>query len=313
MYSKETKNINLPQWTPNDHPDFLTDMNTAMETIDRAIGAVDENMTINNKKIAALNQSQDSTNQALAAINETLAGYPTINESIENINESINDLHTKNSNNSKTIVTMQAQITANTNSLSDVHQSIVEISKDIQTNTSNIEAVTEAEAANAAAINELEEKINSGSSQNDAAWTQSIEQGSNITIVRSGNILQLFFGTSNIAYSTSASSWGKTFTFANLHESVLKGMTLVKSNSKATFVVINSGAGVLLNATVTIQSGNTISVSVTSPGVSSASFSIEAIPPLLFFGIPSTTKIIEEAGSAAEPNKESEDNNAKNN
>lgn len=34
----ETNNLGLPQFTPNDHPDFLTDINDAFRKIDKAIG-----------------------------------------------------------------------------------------------------------------------------------------------------------------------------------------------------------------------------------------------------------------------------------
>ena len=40
MYSKKTPNLGLPQWGMKDHPDFLTDINEAFETIDSKVGTV---------------------------------------------------------------------------------------------------------------------------------------------------------------------------------------------------------------------------------------------------------------------------------
>lgn len=50
MYSLETPNLRLPQFQPNDHPDFLTDFNNAFEKLDKAVTEIRNDLTnINNQ------------------------------------------------------------------------------------------------------------------------------------------------------------------------------------------------------------------------------------------------------------------------
>lgn len=51
MYSNETPTLKLPQYTVDDHPDFLTDINRAFIKIDNAVTEIMEEIKkLNNFK-----------------------------------------------------------------------------------------------------------------------------------------------------------------------------------------------------------------------------------------------------------------------
>lgn len=89
MFSKETKNLGLPQWQPKDHPDFLTDMNEAFEKIDGGITEAKENDDL----VKATAEAVDTLNEKVASLETTVLGLPTQTD-IDAIDEKITSLET---------------------------------------------------------------------------------------------------------------------------------------------------------------------------------------------------------------------------
>lgn len=52
MTSRKTQNLGLPQWTLNDHPDFVTEMSEAYRKIDAAITSLQEEVEELNNRLS---------------------------------------------------------------------------------------------------------------------------------------------------------------------------------------------------------------------------------------------------------------------
>lgn len=82
MYEKTTDNYDLPQWTAKDHPDFLTDMNQAMRTIDQGMEeakvAADGAKDVVDKYqglLDGLQQTLDSIDQSITQLESTTESH----------------------------------------------------------------------------------------------------------------------------------------------------------------------------------------------------------------------------------------------
>lgn len=90
-----TPKLELPQWEPTDHPDFLTDINTAFQKIDENAGATEESVEEiaeirdNVSDLQALTQSLNEDSQEMlgeiAAINVALGNLRTETDKVEPI------------------------------------------------------------------------------------------------------------------------------------------------------------------------------------------------------------------------------------
>lgn len=90
-----TPKLELPQWEPTDHPDFLTDINTAFQKIDENAGATEESVEEiaeirdNVSNLQALTQSLNEDSQEMlgeiAAINVALGNLRTETDKVEPI------------------------------------------------------------------------------------------------------------------------------------------------------------------------------------------------------------------------------------
>lgn len=68
MYSKSTKFLELPQWTPTDHPDFLTDMNTAMKKLDNQAEKTDHDHSDLREQVNALSEDMVTVKEQVDAL-----------------------------------------------------------------------------------------------------------------------------------------------------------------------------------------------------------------------------------------------------
>lgn len=94
-----TPNLGLPQWSPTDHPDFLTDINQAFKDIDKNAGDVGEEIKDVPKQISdlqALTQSLNEDSQQMvgeiAAINVALGNLRGETDKIEPIETQVQGL-----------------------------------------------------------------------------------------------------------------------------------------------------------------------------------------------------------------------------
>lgn len=70
MYSKSTKFLELPQWIPTDHPDFLTDMNTAMKKLDEQAEKTDHDHSDLREQVDALSIDMVTVKEQVDALQE---------------------------------------------------------------------------------------------------------------------------------------------------------------------------------------------------------------------------------------------------
>lgn len=70
MHSKSTKFLELPQWIPTDHPDFLTDMNTAMKKLDEQAEKTDHDHSDLREQVGALSIDMVTVKEQVDALQE---------------------------------------------------------------------------------------------------------------------------------------------------------------------------------------------------------------------------------------------------
>lgn len=71
-YTDKTVNYNLPQWVGTDHPDFLTDLNPAYETIDTEL----------NKNATNITAMSEDVKNVVEGIDKLTTEYDTINHQV---------------------------------------------------------------------------------------------------------------------------------------------------------------------------------------------------------------------------------------
>lgn len=68
MFSEKTENLGLPQWTKNDHPAFLTDMNQAFKKIDETVGPQGDSLDALQKKVDTLSDLTTSHTEDITTL-----------------------------------------------------------------------------------------------------------------------------------------------------------------------------------------------------------------------------------------------------
>ena len=136
MFEKSTPNLGLPQWSPKDHPDFLTDMNNAFKVLDERVHAEDESADAIAQLVEKVNKlTEDLT--AVTADVEVLKDTFDADE-IEQMKDNINTLTDNVANITTAIQNHAASITEITSHLSVIDSDIATIKSTIVEHTSRI-------------------------------------------------------------------------------------------------------------------------------------------------------------------------------
>lgn len=136
MFEKSTPNLGLPQWSPKDHPDFLTDMNNAFKVLDERVHAEDESADAIAQLVEKVNKlTEDLT--AVTADVEVLKDTFNADE-IEQMKDNINTLTDNVANITTAIQNHAASITEITSHLSVIDSDITAIKSTIVEHTSRI-------------------------------------------------------------------------------------------------------------------------------------------------------------------------------
>ena len=136
MFEKSTPNLGLPQWSPKDHPDFLTDMNNAFKVLDERVHAEDESADAIAQLVEKVNKlTEDLT--AVTADVELLKDTFNADE-IEQMRDNINTLTDNVANITTAIQNHAASITEITSHLSVIDSDITAIKSTIVEHTSRI-------------------------------------------------------------------------------------------------------------------------------------------------------------------------------
>lgn len=127
-YTDKTTNYELPQWQPNDKPKWLTDVNTAFETIDAGMEA--------NKQSAALaNQKGDNNTSAISEINTTIQNMQnqdtTLATQVQNNAQQI-ALHTTHLNEHDTAIAgLKTSVNNNNSDIAGLSSTVQDIQNEI--------------------------------------------------------------------------------------------------------------------------------------------------------------------------------------
>lgn len=136
MFEKSTPNLGLPQWSPKDHPDFLTDMNNAFKVLDERVHAEDESADAIAQLVEKVNKlTEDLT--AVTADVELLKDTFNADE-IEQMKDDITTLTDNVANITTDIQNHAASITEITSHLSVIDSDIAAIRSTIVEHTSRI-------------------------------------------------------------------------------------------------------------------------------------------------------------------------------
>lgn len=122
MYSKETKNLKLPQWTPCDHPDFLTDMNDAMNKIDDGYGQAAHDHQELKEKVEALS-----------------VDFVAVKEQVEELKEKVDRLSELEDN--PVFIELSNKVTALESTVDGIIQTDNRQDADLQNLTNQIETI----------------------------------------------------------------------------------------------------------------------------------------------------------------------------
>ena len=178
MYSAETPTLHLPQWTPTDHPDFLTDINGAFKNIDDfASGGNpggDGNNTSLENRVEDLETSSDNVDKKLndlskalkneierstteddnfrALLNEYTKAVTTLSSTIEfNYNE-LKAMIGTGSTAGGFPTTIAATIAKHTVQISNLQNDINDLDERVQNNTTNFTKLSQSVSTLSAAI-----------------------------------------------------------------------------------------------------------------------------------------------------------------
>ena len=158
MFEKSTPNLGLPQWSPKDHPDFLTDMNNAFKVLDERVHAEDESADAIAQLVEKVNKlTEDLT--AVTADVEVLKDTFNADE-IEQMKDNINTLTDNVANITTAIQNHAASITEITSHLSVIDSDIAAIKSTIVEHTSRISNNETAVTNLNTALSELEGTVN---------------------------------------------------------------------------------------------------------------------------------------------------------
>lgn len=133
MYTKTTQNLKLPQWTFNDHPDFLTDINNAFEVIDTSYGEQGQVTAEMKENIQTLIVGMKTVEESLQEMQKVVDELGNLEDSpvITKIQQDISTL-TENYN------TLSTNVQANTTQLKSLSDHVNVIDSDINTLKNNI-------------------------------------------------------------------------------------------------------------------------------------------------------------------------------
>lgn len=73
MSSGKTERYELPQFAPNDHPDFLTDFNNAFKIIDEALEDIGDESSANDEQITSIREAIVTINESIASLSARVA------------------------------------------------------------------------------------------------------------------------------------------------------------------------------------------------------------------------------------------------
>lgn len=151
MYTKTTENIKLPQWGMKDHPDWLTDMNEAFQTIDKSYGEQGQVTEEMKENIKTLTTAMQGVEETVASMKEVIDALDPIeqNPTIININTNITKLNDE-------INTINGTISSHTSQLDELTSHVSVMDSDITTLKTNMTNVQEYITNITTQINSLE-------------------------------------------------------------------------------------------------------------------------------------------------------------
>lgn len=156
MHSEQTKLLGLPQWKPQDHPDFLTDINEAFSKIDgqfqtldglsaKAVADIAERMTTNEAKMQQLATSVGVISENVAELQNDME---LAMEKLVGHENEISSLHEEDTKLDKRIaIEEQARI-----------EQDVSLKREIESNEKRIESLEDTADTMGSSIVELQEK-----------------------------------------------------------------------------------------------------------------------------------------------------------
>lgn len=124
-YTDKTANYNLPQWVGSDHPDFLTDLNPAYETIDTELNKNATNITA---------MSQDVSN-VVEGIGKLTTEYDTLNHQVADNTVDITNLQSN-------FGMAMSKINANTGNIASLQKTVNINTEDITKLKSDVASIT---------------------------------------------------------------------------------------------------------------------------------------------------------------------------
>lgn len=149
-HSKETEHYKLPIMTQNDHPDFLTDYNGAMYTLDNAVYLNEYSHEELKKLVESLSLNMDNINDEFEVIKAKVEALVNLEDNpvfielkgqVESLNTNVTELVERVNNNDTQIAEIEQSIELINTDLNTLHTSFDNLEAEVTNNTEDIAAL----------------------------------------------------------------------------------------------------------------------------------------------------------------------------
>lgn len=275
MFERSTPNLGLPQWSPKDHPDFLTDMNNAFKVLDERVHAEDESADAIAQLVEKVNKlTEDLT--AVTADVEVLkdtfdaAELEQMKDDINTLTENVANITTAVQNHTASITEISSHLNVIDSDIATIKNTIADHTSKISDNENMITSLNTALSVLDGTVNNIrtllstvETDLQTAQSDIDELDTRIIATNATVSslqtdVTQASNNAQTALNTANTAHTDAENAINKINQFMQLfalknytHTFTLDEMKLYGINVESARLVISLfTAGNILSATI---------------------------------------------------------------